>query len=982
MARVVTITNSPNLNSTATSFDINYTITGTGAILGGIIFRLYVNGVSIREVIDAVAPSNGSYVKTISLTTTDQAEILNEAYGSTLSNCLYTYVSLSDGVGGTTTDTSYGNLTIKHGLSNLSTASQTIPMNLNASPLVNIEWDKPVISGLPSDGFVGKLYVKAVYGSSTFYTSTYLSTDYCLDYLNATEIANAKTALGAFQYDNLEFRLDSYFKTGSSTYTLCNVSSLTTTVSNALYEPKTLTITNSSVNFTETGTLTVNWTGMKYRLDHIELYAEVNGQTWDLADPLLFIYNAGVTSGTFYLPDNWYLDAFYDASQNYDFVDAIQIFIIEYSNLGAIISTANKAGGDTTIANRLTSYTVSTVNPLNLDSPTNIVASWTRPVSHPAFRGSLGIYVNDILCATMTGSTGVNEALTTDEKNAMIAAMSEVSPGNIKYVLTTQFDTGATYTSLTGTQTVSRTGGVIKTFYFKSTGTLTPFSIASSLSSIAYSLTINTPGTNHTLLLKVNGTTIKTVTGITDASGTISIDSTDRTAILNACPTGINTATLDITTYVGAELVGTSTSAAVAVTIGSEYVPVISSISSAEVNTWVTTLCGKYLQGKSNIEFTINNTPSTGSTISSYRIVFGAVDNSKATNDIQIIPTTSGSISLTGYVTDSRGRTASYSATSITVAAYSNPTISYFDVTRATDTGGGVYVEDTLGTACQFTFTAAVSSVLNGSSVEVNDLWYRLGYKIKDGPSYTYYTAVDTTVLSKTLEKIYKTSFTSNIIYECVLEVYDNVYSGTPAYIAIYDSLPAATVTFLWGDNVASVGKIWEEGTLDVGGIVHADGDVVTETQFESKVATGTAPLIVASTTMVENLNVELLDGQQGTYYKDITASGTGTNNYYVKYADGTLIKYGTATYTGTVSTAYGNLYSNSSERTSTFDTTVPFTTVPSISISFGNSGNYTVFPLVNKPSTTGFVWWVISGLSRGTSQTYTAYYTATGRWD
>lgn len=45
---------------------------------------------------------------------------------------------------------------------------------------------------------------------------------------------------------------------------------------------------------------------------------------------------------------------------------------------------------------------------------------------------------------------------------------------------------------------------------------------------------------------------------------------------------------------------------------------------------------------------------------------------------------------------------------------------------------------------------------------------------------------------------------------------------------------------------------------------------------LESDVATGTAPLIVASTTKVANLNVDRLDDQEGAYYLDL-ANATGT---------------------------------------------------------------------------------------------------------
>ena len=41
---------------------------------------------------------------------------------------------------------------------------------------------------------------------------------------------------------------------------------------------------------------------------------------------------------------------------------------------------------------------------------------------------------------------------------------------------------------------------------------------------------------------------------------------------------------------------------------------------------------------------------------------------------------------------------------------------------------------------------------------------------------------------------------------------------------------------------------------------------------FESDVATGTAPFTIASTTLVSNLNSDLLDGQHGSYYLNITS--------------------------------------------------------------------------------------------------------------
>ena len=50
----------------------------------------------------------------------------------------------------------------------------------------------------------------------------------------------------------------------------------------------------------------------------------------------------------------------------------------------------------------------------------------------------------------------------------------------------------------------------------------------------------------------------------------------------------------------------------------------------------------------------------------------------------------------------------------------------------------------------------------------------------------------------------------------------------------------------------------------------------ITANSFESTVTTGTAPFTVASTTAVTNLNADLLDGQEGSYYLNTSTSFSG----------------------------------------------------------------------------------------------------------
>jgi hypothetical protein len=66
------------------------------------------------------------------------------------------------------------------------------------------------------------------------------------------------------------------------------------------------------------------------------------------------------------------------------------------------------------------------------------------------------------------------------------------------------------------------------------------------------------------------------------------------------------------------------------------------------------------------------------------------------------------------------------------------------------------------------------------------------------------------------------------------------------------------------GGNVG-IGTTTPNARLSIAGNLSLTGQLV------STVATGTAPLVVSSTTAVTNLNADLLDGQHGTYY--MTAS-------------------------------------------------------------------------------------------------------------
>ena len=92
-----------------------------------------------------------------------------------------------------------------------------------------------------------------------------------------------------------------------------------------------------------------------------------------------------------------------------------------------------------------------------------------------------------------------------------------------------------------------------------------------------------------------------------------------------------------------------------------------------------------------------------------------------------------------------------------------------------------------------------------------------------------------------------------------------------------YTSLTGIT-TEIVGDTTPQLGgtldlngnDITGTGDIDITGNVNSSG-IITATTFESTQTTGTSPFTVASTTLVSNLNSDLLDGQEGSHYLDYT---------------------------------------------------------------------------------------------------------------
>jgi hypothetical protein len=103
----------------------------------------------------------------------------------------------------------------------------------------------------------------------------------------------------------------------------------------------------------------------------------------------------------------------------------------------------------------------------------------------------------------------------------------------------------------------------------------------------------------------------------------------------------------------------------------------------------------------------------------------------------------------------------------------------------------------------------------------------------------------------------------------------DTTSTQSPAFndtVDIVSSITSNAQGHITAVNVNTITMPVESDTLDtVTGRGSTTTNDISVNTLTSTVVTGTAPLTVTSTTLVNNLNADLLDGQEGTYYLDWT---------------------------------------------------------------------------------------------------------------
>lgn len=270
----------------------------------------------------------------------------------------------------------------------------------------------------------------------------------------------------------------------------------------------------------------------------------------------------------------------------------------------------------------------------------------------------------------------------------------------------------------------------------------------------------------------------------------------------------------------------------------------------------------------------VNANGSYGSTITSYSITGGNL-NSVSPNGAITNTLNAGDYTFVVKVIDSRGRTAEASRVE-TVHAYSSPTISAraFRCNKdGTESSSGVYIA--------VNFSWEITNLANNNS---NAKQYFIQYKTSSDSSYT--TSVDWTNLSSysdSMTKVLSQTFSTTSSYNVQLKVKDSFGTTT-------STLNVSTISALLNieKNGVGVGKIHENGALDIGGAIHGT-DILKLTANGKSVQLGTG-----------SSDVYINNSSSGKYLQ-LKDSGD------MSYTGNWLLSYGTA--------LYGSISSNTESR-------------------------------------------------------------------
>lgn len=319
----------------------------------------------------------------------------------------------------------------------------------------------------------------------------------------------------------------------------------------------------------------------------------------------------------------------------------------------------------------------------------------------------------------------------------------------------------------------------------------------------AGTITINRASSSFTHTLKYafgnNSGTIGTGLGAS-ASWT---PSRDLGSQIPSSTSGVGTLTLE--TYSGSTHIGTSTKTFTLWIAGDMY-PTFTSLSLSGRNLHSD---GSYIQSVSSVTATITGaTGSYGSTITSYSISGHGLNTSSSSGTSGVF-TTSGNVTYTAKITDSRGRSATKTA-SIYVVPYQKPSAAITNIYRC-DVNGNPQHE---GTYVAFYADYSTTSLNNLSRT------YTIKYQKTTEPAVwgTYIQSAWLSNVSGTIIHIIPNISVTDA-YNISVTVADNYYNSTAT-----NRIGAASCLINIEKDGVGIGKFHSHGALDIGGEINING--------------------------------------------------------------------------------------------------------------------------------------------------------------
>lgn len=338
----------------------------------------------------------------------------------------------------------------------------------------------------------------------------------------------------------------------------------------------------------------------------------------------------------------------------------------------------------------------------------------------------------------------------------------------------------------------------------------------------------------HTLKYTWGGSTTTIVSKTTATSYSWTPPVSMATKIPNASS---GTCVLTCETYNGSTLIGSAT-LSFTLSVPASVVPTISAFTHSEAVSGLASKFGNYVDTKSKITYAVTAAGAQGSTIKSYSVSIAGQKFSTATGttkEINVGLTDFGDdvgslqVRATVTVTDSRGRSATYSET-FKVLRYMPPTLTGFTVKRSTSAG----VANDEGTALLTSYAAKIASVNSKNSGTVT-----IAYKKTTDSEYTTARTLSFTGTISENIVVSNITFSTDTMYHVKITVSDLVGTTITSVYEVPTAKPM--LDFKANKKGVGIGKVaTDDDLLDIG--------------FKTRFYGGIKPMVIASGTDLNTL--------------------------------------------------------------------------------------------------------------------------------